>query len=199
MAQQQRKVRPIKLSHVGLMTTDVATIRDWYCRVLNAEVVAEKLPYFSTVTYDDEHHRLAIVGFQGRQQGAERSPLGFAHIAFGINNIFDLLYNYERLRVLGVKPAHCMNHGPTISFYYKDPDGNQCELFVDRFPTGEAAKNYMRGPVFGYNMGVGVSCDPEALPARMKAGAGEDELTYYDDAAGMKVDVAAAFRAASQN
>jgi hypothetical protein len=56
----------------------------------------------------------------------------------------------------------------------------------------------MRGPVFGYNMGIGVNCDPEALLAHMKAGAGEDELTYYDKAAGMKVDVAAAFRAAGQ-
>ena len=45
------------------------------------------------------------------------------------------LYTYARLKGDGIEPYWCINHGPTTSLYYKDPDGNQIELQVDNFPT----------------------------------------------------------------
>ena len=42
-----------------------------------------------------------------------------------------------RLKGEGIEPYWCLNHGPTTSMYYKDPDGNKVELQIDNFDTDE--------------------------------------------------------------
>jgi Glyoxalase/Bleomycin resistance protein/Dioxygenase superfamily len=54
----------------------------------------------------------------------------FRHASLGA-----LLDRYEVLRDLGIKPERTMNHGPSTSFYYRDPDGNRVELSAVNFPT----------------------------------------------------------------
>ena len=39
-------------------------------------------------------------------------------------------------------PVRTINHGPTVSMYYKDPDGNQVELQVDVFDKAGAASYF---------------------------------------------------------
>lgn len=56
----------------------------------------------------------------------------------------------------------CVNHGVTLSIYYKDPDGNQIETQVDSFETPDAASKYMDLPDFHENP-IGVDFDPEDL------------------------------------
>jgi hypothetical protein len=34
-----------------------------------------------------------------------------------------------------IRPFYSINHGPTTSLYYTDPDGNRVELLVDNFAT----------------------------------------------------------------
>jgi catechol 2,3-dioxygenase-like lactoylglutathione lyase family enzyme len=186
--------RPIRISHVGIQTYDIPAIRDWYCKLLNGEVVIERIPYFCTVTFDDEHHRLAIGGLHGERQPRQNLAEGYSHSAFTLGNIFDLLKNYERARDLGITPRMVLHHGPTVSMYYYDPDGNRVEMLIDVFKTGDEAKAYMRGPVFTHTLGAGGHFDPEAMLARMKAGATEAELLYYDEEAAMKIDTVAELR-----
>ena len=40
---------------------------------------------------------------------------------------------YKRLKQQDIVPWWCINHGPTTSMYYRDPDNNQIELQVDIF------------------------------------------------------------------
>jgi catechol-2,3-dioxygenase len=37
-----------------------------------------------------------------------------------------------------IEPVIPVDHGPTTSFYYEDPDRNSVELFVDNFSTGNS-------------------------------------------------------------
>jgi catechol-2,3-dioxygenase len=50
---------PAKLAHVVLYSRQVPVMRDWYVNVLDAHVVYET-PTLSFITYDNEHHRIAI-------------------------------------------------------------------------------------------------------------------------------------------
>jgi len=44
----------------------------------------------------------------------------------------------------GIEPAFCLDHGMTISLYYKDPEGNFVELQSDVFSNWKLSTEYMR-------------------------------------------------------
>lgn len=183
-----RRSRPIQISHVGIQTYNIHALRDWYLKLLDGEVVFERLPLFCTITFDDEHHRIALLGLDGEAEPRRNRAAGLFHTAFTLPSIFDLLGNYERVRDLGIAPEIVLHHGPIVSMYYRDPDGSQVELVVDRFKTGAEAKAFMNGPVFAQTLGAGGHFDAETMLARMKAGASEEELLHYDEEAAMSID-----------
>jgi len=170
--------KPIQIAHFVLKTYDVPRMRDWYCAVLNARVAFEKLPQASLITFDQEHHRLGIVGLPGEPVALDPRAPGLLHMAFTYSTIRELLEVYARLRDQGIMPMFTVNHGPTVSFYYEDPDGNTSELQVDRFSTAEAAQQFI-DEIFDANP-VGIACDPEALLVRAAAGDSDEQLMYYD-------------------
>ena len=161
------RVTPKQLAHVVRRTSRFAAMLEWYQAVLGAEVVhSDEMLAF--LTYDDEHHRIAIAQLPGLE---DQPPLaaGTDHIAFTYADFGDLLYTYERLRRAGIEPYWCINHGPTTSMYYKDPDANKVELQVDNFPSTEETNRWMRSGEFAANP-IGVVFDPEELVARYRGG-----------------------------
>jgi catechol-2,3-dioxygenase len=146
----------------------------WYCTVLGAEVVHsdETLAF---LTYDDEHHRVAVVGIPGLDEQPAMAA-GTDHIAFTYADLGDLLYTYKRLEAEGILPFWCINHGPTTSMYYKDPDGSRVELQADNMPSIEAIDRWMRSGEFAANP-IGVVFDPQELVARYEAGELLEHLT----------------------
>jgi catechol-2,3-dioxygenase len=171
--------RPARLAHAVLKTFDVDRMTQWYMDALDARLVFGKPGALTFITYDDEHHRMGFLALPGDKLTSDPRAAGLAHLAFTFDNIRDLLGQYEKLRDLGRKPAFSVNHGPTLSFYYQDPDGNGVELMVDRFATAEEAQDFI-DRYFDANP-IGVDCDPEDLLARMRAGASDEELLFYDD------------------
>ena len=59
---------------------------------------------------------------------------------------------YRRLRAAGVLPHRAMDHGPSSSLYYRDPDQNVVEIAASNFLTQEetlacfASEAYQRNP-----------------------------------------------------
>jgi len=164
---------PIKLAHVVFRTGQLARMLDWYCTVLEARVVFEN-SFIAFATYDDEHHRIAFVDLNATEQPAPNAR-GLEHVSFTYASLGDLLDTYERLRGLGITPYWKINHGPTTSFYYRDPDSNQIELQFDNFKRAEDADAFMRSDVFANNP-IGVEFDPEKLIERFRRGDPESEL-----------------------
>ena len=165
-------VSPVKLAHFVLRTSRFAEILAWYKLVFNATPAFEG-PDIAFLAYDDEHHRIAFLNMPGLAP----QPGGIAgvhHVAFTYDSLTTLLENYARLRDLGITPAWPVNHGPTTSLYYVDPDGNQLEFQVDNYDTVEAAGEFFFTEAFAQNP-IGVDFDPEALLARLRAG--EDEAS----------------------
>jgi catechol-2,3-dioxygenase len=147
-------------------------LKKWYQSVLNARLVFEN-EYISFITYDDEHHRVAFVQMPGLKKAPDDS-WGLAHVAYTFSNLGELLSTYRRLKAEGIVPVRTINHGPTVSMYYKDPDGNQVELQVDAFSKADAAAYFHTAP-FTENP-IGVLFDADKMLADYEAGVPEADL-----------------------
>jgi catechol-2,3-dioxygenase len=174
MVRAGQRVSPAKLAHVVLRVRDLPRMRDWYKTVLQADVTQET-DVLSFITYDDEHHRIALVAIPGLAARDDTMRVGMDHIAFTYRSLPDLLQTYERLKQEGIEPFWPINHGVTLSLYYRDPEGNRIELQVDAFATMTEGKAYMRSEAFSTNP-IGVIFDPEDLLRRFKAGEAAESL-----------------------
>jgi catechol-2,3-dioxygenase len=152
---------------------------DWYCKLLGARInhASDKIAF---LTNDDEHHRIALVAMEPYGPRTPGVTVGFYHAAFAYANLGELLQGYETLRQQGIKPYRCINHGPTLSFYYRDPDGNEIEMQVDTFPDSAATNAFMRSEAFARNP-IGVLVVPEELIARRAAGEADSALLRRAD------------------
>ncbi|KEF51669.1 uncharacterized protein A1O9_12304 [Exophiala aquamarina CBS 119918] len=163
-------LRPAFLAHVVLRTTDHGSFQamvDFWVKFLDAQVTYQN-EVLSFLTYDEEHHRIAIGIFPGTIQRVGK-PTGLAHIAFTYGTMQELALSYRQRKVLGMRPFWCVNHGPTTSLYYHDPDGNEIETQVDNFDTSEEATAFFESAEFKENP-IGVDFDPEELVTRLQNG-----------------------------
>jgi catechol-2,3-dioxygenase len=174
LAPTRGPIAPVQLAHVVRRTTRFDELVEWYCTVLGARVVQSN-GMLAFLTYDTEHHRIAIARLPNLVEQNDRA-VGTDHIAFTHADLGDLLNTYVRLKGIGIEPYWCVNHGPTTSMYYKDPDGNRVELQVDNMPTAESVDRWMKSPEFAANP-IGVIFDPQELIARYAAGEPIDRLT----------------------
>lgn len=164
---------PVLFAHFVLRSSNIEPMIDWYSAVLNMHVV-QKTDYICFLTYDDEHHRLGIVNLAGLK-APDAKTLGLAHVAYTYADIGTLLSTYRRVKALGIEPSRCIHHGPTVSIYYRDPDGNGVELQVDRYDTKAQTAAYFQTDAFRKNP-IGVVFDPETLVRAYEAGVPESDL-----------------------
>jgi catechol-2,3-dioxygenase len=162
-----------RLAHIVLQTGELTALRDWYLTVLDAHVVFEN-EMLTFMTFDEEHHRLAIVQLP---QPAPRTSMtvGLAHSAYTFPSLESLLTKYEQLKKADIQPHVPVQHGPTTSIYYRDPDGNMVELQIDNLAP-EAATGYMHGEEYSRDP-LGPSFDPDAMFAALRSGTPVSELT----------------------
>jgi catechol 2,3-dioxygenase-like lactoylglutathione lyase family enzyme len=171
-AENPSPVRPSKFAHIVLRTTDLKRARDWYVRFLDGRVGYEN-DMVCFVTYDEEHHRVGLIGMPGLAPPGANAT-GLDHFAYTFASLGALLANHRRLQRLGVEPFWCINHGPTISMYYRDPDGNKIETQYDVFESAEAATSFIER-CYGENF-MGIIFDPHELARRYESGEPLEQL-----------------------
>jgi catechol-2,3-dioxygenase len=144
------RIRPQKFVHVVYRTHRFDEMMAWYQFVFDAKVQYQN-PVLAFLTYEDEHHRFALVNLDVVQPDSaetERQGLvGVDHVAYTYGSLEDLFENYQQLGAEEIKPYWCVHHGMTVSMYYADPDGNQMEFQVDVFDsrcTGRVAVGLLR-------------------------------------------------------
>ena len=164
---------PVKLAHVALRTRNVVRLREWYCTVLEARAVFEN-DMIAFVTFDDEHHRLAIID-RGPDLAYDAAAGTVDHFTFTLAELGDLVDTYERLKDQGIEPHRSINHGVTTSMYFTDPDGNRVELQVDNFATPEEAAAFVASETFAANP-IGIEFEPDRLVAAYRSGVPVEEL-----------------------
>ena len=166
-------LRPTGLAHVVFRTGNIKPMVNFWSSFLGAERVFES-DFIAFLRYDEEHHRVAII----KEEGAvPRTPntIGLHHVAFSYNSLRDLFRATKLRESKGIQPTWCVNHGPTTSIYYKDPDGNGIETQVDNFDSVQAANDFMSSEYFRENP-IGTEIDPDELLRRLEDGADESIL-----------------------
>ncbi|RFU79240.1 glyoxalase bleomycin resistance dioxygenase [Trichoderma arundinaceum] len=174
LTKKSSQIPPSRLAHVVLRTSNLKEMSPFYKTFLGGEAQVEN-DQVCFITYDDEHHRIALVQRQDLNKPPPKS-CGLDHIAFGFDDIESLLKAYTQRKENEIKPVWCVHHGLTISMYYKDPDGNTLETFIDAFHDLEKQNAYMTSQDFIENP-IGVDFEPEDLLKRLEDG--EDKESIY--------------------
>jgi hypothetical protein len=165
-------ISPSKLAHIVLCTAQFQPMFSYHKTFLGA-TVAFSNNELAFLRYDSEHHRIAIAALPNTGP-KDPSSSGLWHFAFTFS-LSDLLTAYSQRKGHGILPSWCVNHGPTTSMYYLDPDGNQIETQIDNFGCPEDADGYMRSGSYEENP-IGVEFDPEELIWMLGKGVGVEEI-----------------------
>lgn len=162
--------------HVTFKTSRLAEMVAWYGVVVGARPTFQDANNAWT-TNDEANHRVAFLSAPGLGDDPDkRSHNGIHHSAFEYESFADLMSSYARLRDEGIEPAFSLDHGMTISIYYKDPEGNFVELQCDSYGDWRQSSEWMRSsPDFASNP-IGTFFDPERVYQDHKGGQGFDEL-----------------------
>ena len=156
----------MRLAHVVLRTPQLEIMRDWYALVLGADVVYENAQG-CFLTFDEEHHRIALI-CDPHATAIDRAQAGLDHIAFAFASLDELIGRFEQLAAADVHPIWEVDHGPTTSLYYRDPDDNRVELQIDNFDSPDETAAYFRSEAFNENP-VGETIEFRNLVAHHRA------------------------------
>ena len=101
---QPSRIRPARFVHVVYRTHRFDDMIAWYQKVLGAKV-RHYNPVIAFVTYDEEHHRIALLNLgiiKGESdERAPRGKPGMDHVAYGYRSLTELLQQSAA--------AHCKN------------------------------------------------------------------------------------------
>ncbi|KAF7548512.1 hypothetical protein G7Z17_g7010 [Cylindrodendrum hubeiense] len=172
-APSESVLKPASLAHVVLRTANLDRMTKFYAKFLGGDVVYSN-DMIAFITFDEEHHRIALIGIPDTAPKMP-STCGLEHIAFTFVSLADLCLAYRQRKAVGIDPVWCVNHGPTTSIYYRDPDGNMLETQVDNFDTVEEATSFMSSEKFSENP-IGTDFDVEDLIAAIRRGEDQNLL-----------------------
>jgi catechol 2,3-dioxygenase len=162
--------------HVNLKTTRLQEMIDWYSALVGAEVLF-RYDLGAWLSNDQANHRIALLAFPGFADDPEKETrTGLHHTAFEYASFEDLNAGYLRLRVEGIVPEFCLDHGMTFSYYYRDPDGNHVELQVDTFGDWSRSSAWMRDSLGFQGDPLGKFVDPDRVASAFGEGASFDEI-----------------------
>ena len=124
-------VPSLAFSHMGIYVTDIARMEDFYTRVLGftatdrGDLGSTKLVFLSRDP--KEHHQIVLAS--GRPGEIRFNPIN--QISFRMAEFGGLREMHRRLQREGVAEMSPVSHGNALSIYFRDPEGNRIELFVD--------------------------------------------------------------------
>ena len=128
-------VPELSFSHMGIYVTDPARMEDFYTRVLGFAVTdrgkletprgAVDLVFLSRDAR--EHHQIVLA--TGRPAGGDFNPIN--QISFRVADLGALREMHRRVAKEGVRELYPVSHGNALSVYFRDPEGNRIELFID--------------------------------------------------------------------
>lgn len=128
-------VPKLSFSHVGLFVSDVARMEDFYTRVLGFTVTdrgeldtARGRVYLVFLSRDPrEHHQVVLA--TGRPVEIPFNPIN--QLSFRLETLGALREMHRRIQGESVSEVSPASHGNALSVYFRDPEGNRIELFVD--------------------------------------------------------------------
>ena len=128
-------VPTLTFSHVGIFVADVERMADFYSRVLGFTVTdrgdldtPRGRVHLVFLSRDPrEHHQIVLAS--GRPAQLPFNPIN--QISFRLQDLAALREMHRRIQGEPVTEIAPVSHGNALSVYFKDPEGNRIELFID--------------------------------------------------------------------
>lgn len=121
----------LAFSHIGVYVTDLERMAAFYSRFLGFTVTDRgrlgeaELVFLSRDPA--EHHQIVLVA--GRPAQLAFNPIN--QISFRVDGFATLRALYSRLCAERHPDVAPVSHGNALSVYFRDPEGNRIELFID--------------------------------------------------------------------
>ncbi|HXD90741.1 MAG TPA: VOC family protein [Candidatus Binataceae bacterium] len=129
-------IKPERIGHVVIKVRDIERSKKFYMDTLGLQLMMElpqlKAAFFASNGRD--HHELACFEVGADAAGGKEKQIGLAHIAFRLRDEDHLRAAYKEFKEKDVPIAFTVDHGITKSIYFRDPDGNQLEVYCDNPP-----------------------------------------------------------------
>jgi catechol 2,3-dioxygenase len=127
---------PQRIGHVVIKVRDLERSRRFYTEVMGLQLMSElpqlKMAFFASDGRD--HHEIAVVEVGADAAAPQSRQIGLVHIAFRLRDEEHLRAAYRALKEKQVPIISTVDHGITKSIYFRDPDGNQLEVYCDNPP-----------------------------------------------------------------
>jgi catechol 2,3-dioxygenase-like lactoylglutathione lyase family enzyme len=122
----------LSFSHFGFFVRDIERMTDFYTRLLGFTVSDRGQLGNAALVFltgdPREHHQIVLVG--GRPEAPGFNPIN--QISFRAADLASLRGLYNRIKSeKDVSEIAPVSHGNALSVYFRDPEGNRLELFVD--------------------------------------------------------------------
>jgi len=121
-----------RLAHMGIYVQDRHKMERFYTEVLGLMVTDQgegrngvHLTFLSG--NKDNHHQLVLV--TGRPDTSGFNPIN--QMSFMVDTLADLREVHRRALALGATDMRPVSHGNAWSIYFKDPEGNTVEAYLD--------------------------------------------------------------------
>ena len=116
---------------MGMFVADPARMEDFYTRVLGFAVTDRGNLGSTKITFlsrdPAEHHQIVLAS--GRPGELRFNPIN--QISFRMAEFAGLREMHRRLAEEKVRDLYPVSHGNALSVYFRDPEGNRIELFID--------------------------------------------------------------------
>jgi catechol 2,3-dioxygenase-like lactoylglutathione lyase family enzyme len=125
----------LAFSHVGIFVNDIVAMEAFYTRHLGFTVTdrgnlsgphgAVGLVFLSR--NPDEHHQIVMV--TGRPEQVDFNVVN--QISLRADSLATLKAMHAELKAAEVREMMPVTHGNAMSVYFRDPEGNRLEIFID--------------------------------------------------------------------
>jgi len=125
----------LSFSHIGIFVTDIQRMADFYAGVLDFTITDRghlqgpdgPIELVFTSRDPDVHHQIVLVS--GRPAQIDFNVVN--QISLTADSIETLQAFHRRLQTADVSEIMPVTHGNALSVYFRDPEGNRIELYID--------------------------------------------------------------------
>ena len=125
----------LSFSHFGFFVRDLERMADFYARVLGFAISDRgeldtphgKVGLVFLTRDPKDHHQIVLAS--GRPDSVPFNPIN--QISFRVQDFAGLRELHRAIQREPVSEISPVSHGNALSVYFRDPEGNRIELFVD--------------------------------------------------------------------
>lgn len=120
-----------RVGHVVIKMRDLDAAKRFYRDVLGMKITDEREGFGVFFRFHEYHHDIAVFKVDENAESPQKNQVGLAHIALVADSFETVKAMHQRLKEHNVPIVRTVDHGITKSVYFKDPEGNELEIYCE--------------------------------------------------------------------